>query len=525
MDLRVAPRVDFRDELGRHLIALGFVEEALTGVWQDETGRTPAQRWHGAVAGHEPRYFIITHGCQMNFSDSEVLAGLLETMGYRPAEEYGAADVILINTCAIRTTAEEKVFGKVGTMKRVKVQNPGAIIGLCGCMAQEEETREWLRTYAPHVDLVFGTHNLHRLPVLLDQAAGSQQPVYEVWAEAGPVVEHLPARRQNGLKAWVSVIYGCNHRCTFCIVPHTRGRERSRLPEDVMAEVEALAARGVREITFLGQNVNNYGLDLAKQGLSRVDFADLLAMADRVPGLARIRYTTSNPWNFPDKTIRVIAGSDKICEHFHLPVQSGSARILRLMQRGHDDGHYRRLVGRIRRAVPQASITTDLIAGFPGETEADFRALLDFLAEARFDRVGIFAYSAEEGTPAAGWPDQVPDEVKAERVEQAMALQRDIARRLSAARVGQTLPVLVEGKASVPAADWPRLKAGLAGNGAYPAPEYRPLLWGRTEFDAPEIDGRVYLFDRGIEPAGAGSLVRARVVDALDYDLVAVTEN
>ncbi len=301
-------------------------------VWRLADGRTLAESIFGKP---HPAYKILTWGCQMNERDSEILAGQLEEMGMVPAGLLDDADLILLNTCAVRETAEEKVFGTIGYLKVLKQKNPDLILGLCGCMAQEEATIRRIQRYYPHVDLVFGTHNVHQLPQLIERVRREEGMVVDVWQAAEGVVEHLPSRRAGGVKAWVNIIYGCDKFCTFCIVPTTRGRERSRRPEDVIAEVEYLAAEGYKEVTLLGQNVNSYGKDL---GIG-YDFADLLARLDQVPGIRWIRYTTSHPRDFSDKLIRTIAESDKVTEHFHLPVQSGSNQVLRWMNRRYTREH------------------------------------------------------------------------------------------------------------------------------------------------------------------------------------------
>ncbi len=470
----------------------------------------------GARAGL--RVGLVSLGCPKNQVDSEVMLGLLAADGFTLTSDAASAEVLVVNTCAFIDPAKQESVNTILELARYKEAGRLKALVVTGCLAQryaDELARE-----LPEVDALVGTGEFHRIAPVVRQALACRRvvavsnPVF-LYDETLPRVLATPRHT-----AYVKIGEGCNHRCAFCVIPAIRGAHRSRAVKSVVAEAEQLAAAGVREVVLVSQDTSHYGVDLH----GRPSLPELLRAVARVDGLDWVRVHYLYPSELGDDLLEVFAAEPKVCRYLDVPLQHVAPGVLRRMRRP-VRANGLELVSRLRRAVPGAVLRTSFIVGFPGETEADFRALLDFLAEARFDRVGIFAYSAEEGTPAAGWPDQVPDEVKAERVEQAMALQRDIARRLSAARVGQTLPVLVEGKASVPAADWPRLKAGLAGNGAYPAPEYRPLLWGRTEFDAPEIDGRVYLFDRGIEPAGAGSLVRARVVDALDYDLVAVTEN
>lgn len=387
------------------------------------------------------KYFVETYGCQMNERDSETLAGLLEDHGLEPAEAIEHADLILLNTCCVRETAEERIFGRTGQLKKLKYKNPDLILGICGCMAQEEETIRRIRQRMPHVDLVFGTHNLHTLPDLLDRARAEDEMVVDVWRSEGAVVEHLPARRAAGVSAWVTIIYGCDHFCSYCIVPYVRGRERSRQPEEILAEVEGLAGDGFLEVTLLGQNVNSYGKDLEDS----YGFAGLLRAVDRVPGIERIRFMTSHPMDFHQGIIDAVAGSRHVCEHFHLPVQAGSDDVLRRMNRRYTRDSYLDLIGRVRAAVPEASITTDIIVGFPGETEEDFALTLDLVERARFDNAYTFVYSPRSGTPAARWEDPTPPEVKKERLQRLMDLQYAIGLEQNRRLVGSQVEVLVEG--------------------------------------------------------------------------------
>ncbi|WP_018133362.1 tRNA (N6-isopentenyl adenosine(37)-C2)-methylthiotransferase MiaB [Effusibacillus pohliae] len=387
------------------------------------------------------KYHIKTYGCQMNEHDTEIMAGMLEEMGYTAASNLEEADFILFNTCAVRENAEDKVFGEIGRIKPLKNRNPELILGLCGCMAQEEVVQQMVAKTYPWVDIVFGTHNLHRLPELIDRARHSQETIFEVWDKAGDVVENLPKLRKEGIKAWVNIQYGCNKFCTYCIVPYTRGRERSRLLEDVVAEVKELAAQGFKEITLLGQNVNDYGIDL-----KAYDFADLLAACNEVAGIERIRFTTSNPWNFTDKLIATIARCDKVVEHIHLPVQSGNNTILRRMNRGYTREFYLDLVKRIRQAIPNVSLTTDIIVGFPGETEEQFEDTLSLVEEVRFDGAFTFIYSPRAGTPATRFKQQVSEADQKRRLQRLIELQNRISREINDAMKGETVEVLVEGE-------------------------------------------------------------------------------
>lgn len=392
----------------------------------------------GAFRGK--RFHIRTYGCQMNEHDTEVLAGVLGELGYEAAKEPEDADLILFNTCAIRDNAEQKVFGEIGRMRPLKQRNPELLLGLCGCMAQEGVVREKIQRTYPWIDLVFGTHNLHRLPDLIEQARDSQETVMEVWDQALYAFDALPKAREEGVRAWVNIQYGCNKFCTYCVVPHTRGRERSRTPDSIVEEVEKLAQSGFREVTLLGQNVNDYGLDL-----DGVDFARLLRRVGRVDGVERVRFTTSNPWNFTDGLIAAIAETDTVCEHIHLPVQSGSNEVLRRMNRGYTREYYLRLVERIREAIPDVALTTDLIVGFPGETEDDFLQTLELVGQVRYDAAYTFVYSPRAGTPAARFEDPTPFLEKKERLNRLMDLQNAISLEKNRECLGKVVEVMVEG--------------------------------------------------------------------------------
>lgn len=392
----------------------------------------------GAYAGKH--YMLRTYGCQMNEHDSEIMAGLLETMGYQPTEDEEQADLILFNTCAVRENAENKVFGEVGRLVPLKNRNPELLLGVCGCMPQEKVVQQKIQTTYPWIDLVFGTHNLHRLPELVEQARHSQETVMEVWEQAQFNVDELPKARKEGVRAWVNIQYGCNKFCTYCIVPFTRGRERSRTIDSVVAEVAGLAQQGFREITLLGQNVNDYGLDLGQ-----VDFADLLRAVAQVTGIERVRFTTSNPWNFTDKLIAAIADSKRVCKQIHLPVQSGSNEVLRKMNRGYTREYYLALVQRIRAALPDVALSTDIIVGFPGETQADFEETLALLQEVQFEFAYTFIYSPRAGTPAAKFADEVASATKKAQLQTLMDVQNKITRSYSERLIGQTVDVLIEG--------------------------------------------------------------------------------
>ncbi len=391
----------------------------------------------------QPRYFIKTYGCQMNERDSEIMAGQLDMLGYQPALTDRDADLIVINTCAVRGSAEEHAFGYIGQLRQLKDEKPELTLAVAGCMAQEPGTIAWLTKHAPQVDLVFGTHNLHQLPDLLEQAQASDEMVIDVWKSAGDVVEHLPSHRKDGVKAFVNIIYGCDKFCTYCIVPFTRGKERSREIEPIVDEVKALAQEGFQDITVLGQNVNSYGHDLEPQR----DLADLLLELERIDGVRWLRYTTSHPRDFSQHLIDVIAASKKITHHVHLPVQAGSNPILKRMNRKYTKESYLDLIERVKEKIPDAALTTDIIVGFPGETEADFEETLDLVRRVRYDAAFTFIYSPREKTPAARWEgrDPVPNPVKKDRLNRLMELQYQISWEANQALIGKDELVLVEG--------------------------------------------------------------------------------
>ena len=392
--------------------------------------------------GRGKHYLIKTYGCQMNVHDSETIAGILQSMGYSPTDREEDADVILLNTCAVRENAEDKVFGELGRLKPLKVERPGLILGVCGCMSQEEAVIRRILQQHQYVDLIFGTHNIHRLPHLLKEALFGKEMVVEVWSKEGDIVENLPKARQDGLKAWVNIMYGCDKFCTYCIVPYTRGKERSRRPEDVLAEVRELARKGYREVTLLGQNVNAYGKDFTDRTYT---FAHLMDDVRKI-GIPRVRFTTSHPRDFDDHLIEVLAKGGNLVEHIHLPVQSGSSDILKRMARKYNREQYLELVRKIREAIPNVSLTTDIIVGFPGETEEQFEETLSLVREVEYDSAFTFIYSPREGTPAARMEDDVPHEVKKERLLRLNRLQDEISRRKNEELRGQVVEVLVEGE-------------------------------------------------------------------------------
>lgn len=380
-----------------------------------------------------------TFGCQMNARDSEKLRGILEYVGYAETDSE-EADFVIYNTCTVRENANNKVYGRLGQLSSLKKQNPDMMIALCGCMMQEPEVVEKLQKSYRFVDLVFGTHNIYKFAELLVQALEAEGMVVEVWKETDAIVEELPVDRKYSFKSGVNIMFGCNNFCSYCIVPYVRGRERSRDPKDIIREIEALVADGVVEVMLLGQNVNSYGKNLAEP----MTFAGLLREADKIEGLKRIRFMTSHPKDLSDELIEVMKNSGKICRHLHLPLQSGSSRILKKMNRRYDKEHYLALVEKVRRAVPDISITTDIIVGFPGETEEDFLETMDVVRRVEYDSAFTFIYSKRTGTPAAKMEDQVPEDVVKDRFDRLLALVQEIAARKAEALTGSVQEVLVE---------------------------------------------------------------------------------
>ena len=390
--------------------------------------------------GKGQTYYIQTYGCQANERGTETLSGILEMMGYTHTDEVKQADVVLLNTCAIRENAEEKVFGKIGYLKNIKKTRPNLIFGVCGCMAQEEVVVNKILEKFPQVDLIFGTHNIHRLPVLLKQAMLEKELVLEVWSKEGDVIENLPSHRANNYKAWVNIMYGCNKFCTYCIVPYTRGKERSRELDEIIKEVEELKNSGYKEITLLGQNVNSYGKDLNND----TSFATLLEAVAKT-GIDRIRFTTSHPWDFNADMIDIIAKYDNIMPSIHLPVQSGNDEVLKLMGRRYSKESYLKLFDMIKEKIPDCTITTDIIVGFPNETEEQFQDTLSLYNYCKYDLAYTFIYSPREGTPAAKMEDNVPLSDKEQRLYRLNELVNKYANEANQKYLGQVVKVLVEG--------------------------------------------------------------------------------
>ncbi|GGL26590.1 tRNA-2-methylthio-N(6)-dimethylallyladenosine synthase [Phycicoccus endophyticus] len=384
-----------------------------------------------------------THGCQMNVHDSERLAGLLETAGYvdlqsvPEADRAEVADVVVFNTCAVRENADNKLYGNLGQLRPAKERNPGLQIAVGGCMAQKD--RETIVRRAPWVDVVFGTHNIGSLPVLLDRARHNKRAEVEILESLETFPSTLPTRRDSAFSAWVSISVGCNNTCTFCIVPSLRGREQDRRPGEVLAEVEALVAQGVVEVTLLGQNVNTYGVQFG----DRLAFGKLLRACGQVEGLERVRFTSPHPAAFTDDVIAAMAETPNVMPSLHMPLQSGSDRVLKAMRRSYRSARFLGILERVRAAMPEAAITTDLIVGFPGETEEDFAQTLRVVREGRFSSAFTFQYSVRPGTPAASMADQVPKEVVQERFERLVALQEELSWAGNRALEGHEVEVLV----------------------------------------------------------------------------------
>ncbi|NQV10421.1 MAG: tRNA (N6-isopentenyl adenosine(37)-C2)-methylthiotransferase MiaB [Cyanobacteria bacterium] len=389
-------------------------------------------------------YWITTFGCQMNKADSERMAGILETMGYAPGTDEHSADLVLYNTCTIRDNAEQKVYSYLGRQAQRKRLNPNLTLVVAGCVAQQEG--ESLLRRVPELDLVMGPQHANRLGTLLEQVESGQQVV--ATGDHHILEDITTARRDSAVCGWVNVIYGCNERCTYCVVPAVRGQEQSRTPETIRQEIEALAARGFREITLLGQNIDAYGRDLpgiTAEGRRQHTLTDLLHHIHDVEGIERIRFATSHPRYFTERLIDACASLSKVCEHFHIPFQSGDDALLKAMARGYTVNRYRRIIERIRQQMPDAAISADAIVGFPGESEAQFRATMDLVEEIGFDQLNTAAYSPRPNTPAANWPGQVSEAVKVERLQELNALVESEARRRSGRYLGRREDVLVEG--------------------------------------------------------------------------------
>ncbi len=383
---------------------------------------------------------VQTFGCQMNAKDSEKLSGVLGQAGFMNVETENA-DFVLYNTCTVRDNANQRVYGRLGYLNSLKQKNPAMLIAICGCMTQEQVVIEKLKKSYRFVDLIFGTHNVYKLAELLvERVLGKDKLVVDVWEKAESIVEELPAERKYPFKCGVNIMYGCNNFCTYCIVPYVRGRERSREPQDILAEIRRLVSDGVVEVMLLGQNVNSYGKTLEHP----ISFAELLREVEKIEGLQRIRFMTSHPKDLSDELIEVMKNSKKICRHLHLPLQSGSSRVLKLMNRRYDKEGYLALVDRIRAAIPDISLTTDIIVGFPGETEEDFLETMDVVEKVGYDSAFTFIYSKRTGTPAAAM-EQVPEDVTHERFDRLLARVQQISTEVCSRDTGKVMTALVEG--------------------------------------------------------------------------------
>lgn len=392
-------------------------------------------------------FHITTFGCQMNEHDSEIMAGLLIENGYMQASSRDEADIVIFNTCSIRENADKRFFGTLGQLKHRKEQEKeNFTVCVCGCMMQQQHITDTLKAKYPWVDVVCGTHNFHELPKLLENLYTEKKKQFDIWPDGG-ITENLPAERLFRHKSFVNIMYGCNNFCSYCIVPYTRGRERSRRPQDILREVHHLSADGVREITLLGQNVNSYKGEEA-------DFTDLIYMLAEVEGIERIRFMTSHPKDLSDKLIGAFRDCDKLCKYIHLPVQSGSDAVLKAMNRKYDRKRYFSLVEKLRDAVPDIAISTDIIVGFPGETEKDFEDTLDLAERVGYDSAFTFLYSMREGTPAAKSPDQIPEDIKHSRFNRLVDVINKSAASKNAGYIGSVKEVLVDGRSRNGSSAW-----------------------------------------------------------------------
>ena len=389
--------------------------------------------------GRKPTAFTQTFGCQMNARDSDKLAGILKSIGYCQAKDE-EADFVIYNTCTVRENANNKVWGRLGYLNAYKKRHPHMKIALCGCMMQEAEVVEKIKKSYPFVDLVFGTHNIYKFAELFAASLAQENILVDIWKDTDKIVEELPIERKYAFKSGVNIMFGCNNFCSYCIVPYVRGRERSRKPEDIIAEIKGLAADGVVEVMLLGQNVNSYGKNLKEP----ITFAQLLRKIEDIEGIERIRFMTSHPKDLSDELIEAMGKSKKICRHLHLPLQSGSSRILKAMNRRYDKEQYLSLVEKIRKAAPDIALTTDIIVGFPGETEEDFLETMDVVEQVGYESAFTFIYSKRTGTPAAFMEGQVPEDVVKDRFDRLLKRVQAIAAKKAEKRTGSIEPVLVE---------------------------------------------------------------------------------
>ncbi|GIM30647.1 tRNA-2-methylthio-N(6)-dimethylallyladenosine synthase [Clostridium polyendosporum] len=393
------------------------------------------------IEGNGKKFAIITYGCQMNEEDSEKLSGMLKRIGYEKTENRDEASIIIFNTCCVRENAENKVFGNLGQLKALKEKKPELIIAICGCMMQQKDMADKILSTFPYIDIVFGTHNSYKFPEYLNRVKQEGVQVKEIINKEEEIVEGIPVDRKSTVKAFVTIMYGCNNFCTYCIVPYVRGRERSREPENIENEIKELVSQGYKEVTLLGQNVNSYGVGLEP----KITFADLLRRINEIDGLERVRFMTSHPKDLTEDVIMAIKECDKLCEQIHLPVQSGSSRILKEMNRSYTREQYLELVKKIKKEIPDVGISTDIIIGFPGETEEDFQDTLNLVKEVEYDSAFTFIYSRRKYTPADRMENQVPDEVKHDRFNRLVEAVNEIIGRKNSEYDGKVVEVLVEG--------------------------------------------------------------------------------
>jgi len=387
------------------------------------------------------KYFIKTYGCQMNVHESEKLAGMLVSLGYSETDTMADADVIVFNTCCIRDGCEQKVFGNLGNLKRLKKNNPNLITAICGCLTQAKGRKEMIKSKFPYVNIVFGTHNITEFKNYILEYRNKKQNIYDVWENEKPINEDVDMYRTSGNNAWVNIMYGCNNFCTYCIVPYVRGRERSRNPEDIIEEVRELVRDGYSTVTLLGQNVNSYGNDLNDDN---INFANLLHSLCEIEGDFKIKFMTSHPKDLTDEVINEIANQEKLAKYIHLPVQSGSNNILKTMNRKYTKEQYMVLIDKIRRAMPNCAISTDIIVGFPGETEEDFMETYNLIENVRYDGVFAFMYSPRTGTVAEKMDNQIDESIKNERVNRLLKLSKSITKEKTKECVNKIYDVLIE---------------------------------------------------------------------------------
>lgn len=392
-------------------------------------------------SGKEKLAFIETYGCQQNENDSERIRGMLRDMGYGFTEDRDSADLILYNTCCVRENAELKVFGNIGSLKHYKANKPELLIGICGCMMQQEHIVNEIKKKYKHVDMVFGTHTLYRFPEVLENAMNESYTIIDILNTDGHIIEDVPIQREGNVKAWVSIMYGCNNFCSYCIVPYVRGRERSRDPEKIIQEVTQLVNEGYKEITLLGQNVNSYGKDLEEP----MDFADLLQKVNDIEGIERIRFMTSHPKDISDKLIETMSRCKNVCEQLHLPFQAGSNKVLDAMNRKYTREKYLEIIKKVKAAIPGVALSSDIIVGFPGETNDDFEETIEVIRQVEFDLLFTFIYSPRKGTPAEKMEEVLTADEKHKNFQRLVDIQNEISKRKNDQYLNKTIEVLVEG--------------------------------------------------------------------------------